>query len=260
MNKLKQTAIITGASSGLGLEFAKLCAKDGYHLVLVARNEGKLYQLKNKLENIYDISVYVCACDLSKKDGALDVFNFVMEHELNVDILINNAGFGDIGAFYKRDWKKQDEMIQLNITALMQLTHCFLKTMIRNGSGKILNLSSVAAFSAGPYMSIYYASKEFVRSFSESIAEEVKGTGVTVTGFCPEPTATGFEKNADMSNKSAMFKNAASAEAVAKAGYHAMKRGKTLKYYGLYSKCMNIGSRLIPRAWSRKYAQKMNQV
>ncbi len=259
-NENRKTAVITGASSGLGLEFSRLCAKDGYNLVLVARNESKLYQLKKEFENTYGVDVYVCALDLSKVDATLDVYDYTLEHQLNAEVLINNAGFGDAGKFYQRDWQRQYEMVQLNITALIQLTHCYLKTMVKEGNGKILNLSSVASFSAGPGMSIYYASKEFVRSFSEAMAEEVKGTGVTVTGFCPGPTATGFEKNADMGNHSSMFKRAATAQDVAKAGYQAMQKGKVLYYHGVYTKCMNIGARLVPRSWSRKYASTMNRI
>lgn len=255
---MENTALITGASGGLGLEFAKILAQKNYDLVLVARNEGRLYALKNEFETKYGITVYVCAADLSVKDAALDVFNFTLEHELDIDVLINNAGFGDAGSFAERDWQKQYEMIQVNITALMQLTHCFLKPMIKRGRGKILNLSSVAAFSAGPDMSVYYASKAFVLSFSESIAEEVKGTGVTVTALCPGPTATGFEKSASMGSGSAMFKKAASAADVAADGIKAMEHGSVLCYQGLFTKFMNIGSRLLPRSLTRKFAKRMN--
>ncbi len=192
-------------------------------------------------------------------DAALDVFNYTLEHELSIDVLINNAGFGDSGSFVDSDWQKQYEMVQLNAIALMQLTHCFLNTMLENGHGRILNMSSVAAFCAGPYMSIYYATKGFVRNFSEAVAEEVKGTGVTVTAFCPGPTATGFEKAAAMDKGSAMFKKAAKAEDVAKGGIHAMMRGKTLSYYGAYTKCMNFMCRVVPRSVARKYAAGMNQ-
>lgn len=259
MRNNDETALITGASSGLGLEFAKLCASDGYNLLLVARNEEKLNQVKNELENAYGISVSVFACDLSKKDAARNVYDFALEQELNIGILINDAGFGDAGKFYQRDWLKQYNMVQVNIIALMQLTYLFLKPMVQKGRGKILNISSIAAFCAGPYMSVYYASKAFVRSFSEAMADEVKGTGVTVTSLCPGPTATGFEKNADMGTNSTMFRRPASAEEVAKAGYEAMLRGKVLRYPSAFTKLMNIGARLLPRSVARKYATKMNR-
>ena len=138
-----RTALITGASGGLGLEFAKILAKKKYDLVLVARNEGKLYSLKNDFESKYGISVNVYVADLSVVDAALDVFNFTLEHDIKIDVLINNAGFGDSGSFADSDWQKQYEMVQLNVIALMQLTHCFLNPMIEQGHGKILNMSSV---------------------------------------------------------------------------------------------------------------------
>ncbi|MGI6032977.1 MAG: SDR family NAD(P)-dependent oxidoreductase [Coriobacteriales bacterium] len=252
-------ALITGASGGLGLEFSKLCAADGYDLVLVARNEGKLYAIKNDLERRYGIAAFVCPQDLSSKDAALNVFDYTIEHGLDVDVLINNAGFGDSGAFWKRDWERQQDMVQVDIVALMQLTHCFLPQMLTRGSGKILNLSSVAAFCAGPYMSVYYASKEFVRSFSEALFEETRGTGVTVTALCPPPTATGFESAADMGSESKMFRKAARAEDVARIGYKAMQKGKALCYCGAFTKLMGFGSRLVSRKVARRFATKMDR-
>ena len=254
-----KTALITGASGGLELEFAKLLAKKRYDLVLVARNEGRLYALKNELEKKYGIYVHVCAADLSVVDAALDVFDFTLEHKIRIDMLINNAGFGDSGSFADSDWQKQYEMVQLNVIALMQLTHCFLNQMIERGHGRILNMSSVAAFCAGPYMSVYYATKEFVRSFSEAVAEEVKGMGVTVTAFCPGPTATGFERAAAMEEGSAMFRRAVKAKDVAKGGIRAAGKGKVLSYYGGFTKCMGFLCRIFPRTVTRKYAAKMNQ-
>ncbi len=254
-----KTALITGASGGLGLEFAKILAKKKYNLVLVARNEGKLYSIKNELESKYGIEVNFCAADLSKVDAALDVFNYTLERDIAIDVLINNAGFGDSGSFADSDWQKQYEMVQLNVIALMQLTHCFLNMMIEQEHGKILNMSSVAAFSAGPYMSIYYATKDFVRSFSEAVSEEVKGTGVTVTAFCPGPTATGFEQAASMDKGATMFRKAAKAGDVAKGGIRAMMHGKTLSYFGSYTKCMSLLCRIVPRSVARKYAAGMNQ-
>lgn len=188
----------------------------------------------------------------------MGVFKFTQAHDLEVNVLINNAGFGDSGKFAECNWQKQYEMVQVDITALMQLTFCFLPGMIERKHGKILNLSSVAAFCAGPGMSVYYASKAFVRSFSEAVAEEVKGSGVTVTALCPGPTATGFEVAADMGNGSKMFKKAAKPEDVAKAGIRALRLGKVLCYQGTFTKCMSFLSRLVPRSVTRKYAGKMD--
>lgn len=256
--KKRKIALVTGASGGLGLEFAGLLAKKKYDLVLVARNAGKLNGIKSELEKEYSITAWICPCDLSRVDAALEVFRFTQAHGLEIDVLINNAGFGDSGKFAQCNWQKQYEMVQVDITALMQLTHCFLPGMIERKHGRILNLSSVAAFCAGPGMSVYYASKAFVRSFSEAVAEEVKGTGVTVTALCPGPTATGFEAAADMGNGSKMFKNAAKPEDVAKAGLRALRLGKALCYQGAFTKCMSFLARLVPRSVTRKFAAKMD--
>lgn len=254
-----KTALVTGASGGLGLEFARYLAVDGYDLVLVARNENKLNAIKDELEKAYGISVHVCPADLSKVDAALEVYKFTNENNIKIEVLVNNAGFGDAGAFAESNWQKQYEMVQLNVVALMQLTYCYLTPMKDQGYGRILNMSSVAAFCAGPYMSIYYATKEFVRSFSEAVAEEVKGTGVTVTAFCPGPTATGFEKAAAMGTGSTMFRKAANAKEVARDGMAAMMKGKVLCYQGSFTKCMSVMCRLVPRSIARKFAAKMNR-
>lgn len=254
-----KTALITGASSGLGLEFSRIFARNGYDLVVVARSEGKLYKLKADLESAYGIQVFVCSCDLSERDAALDVFDYCLQNDLRVECLVNNAGFGDQSNFLDADWQKQYEMVQVNIVAMMQLTKCFLKPMISSGEGRILNLSSVAAFCAGPRMSVYYASKDFVRSFSEAVAEEVKGSGVTVTALCPGPTATGFEKAAEMKNSRMFtFFKPASAREVAEAGYRAMMHGRVLYYYGAATRLMNVCSRIFPRRVSREFAKKIN--
>ena len=256
---MKKTALITGASSGLGLEFAKIYAKNGYDLVTVARSEGKLYQLKSEIEKTYDVEVVVYAKDLSEKDAGYDVFDFCLENSIQVDVLVNNAGFGDFANFVEADWERQYDMVQLNIVALMQLTRCFAPQMVKRKHGKILNLSSVAAFCAGPKMSVYYASKEYVRSFSEALSEELKGTGVTVTALCPGPTSTGFEQAAEMKNSNMFtFFKPATAKEVAEAGFKACEKGKALKYYGMPTKLMNIGARLAPRSVGRKYAKKIN--
>jgi len=257
--KKRKTALVTGASGGLGLEFARLLAKKHYDLVLVARNEDKLNGIKSELEKEYGITAWVCPCDLSRVDAALDVYQFTQAHDLEIDVLINNAGFGDSGKFAESNWQKQYEMVQVDITALMQLTHCFLPGMVERGHGKILNLSSVAAFCAGPGMSVYYASKAFVRSFSEAVAEEVKGTSVTVTALCPGPTATGFEAAADMGKGSKMFKKAVKPENVAKAGIRALRLGKVLCYQGSFTKWMGFLCRLVPRSVTRRYAAKMDK-
>ncbi len=255
--KRNTAALVTGASGGLGTAFARLCAEDGYDLVLSARNEEKLNRLKEELEQKYGIKAYVCPADLSKPDEALKILKYTEDHHLEIEILINNAGFGDAGAFAESDWNREASLVQVNVTALMQLCHGCLRQMISSGRGHILNVSSVAAFCAGPDMAGCYASKAFVRSFSEALYEETKGTGVTVTALCPGPTATGFEKAAG-GGRLHMFDHAADPASVAQAGYKAMKQGKALCYPGMIPKLMNLGSRISPRSVSRAIAKKMN--
>lgn len=186
---------------------------------------------------------------------------YVIESNLQVDILVNNAGFGDLCAFLDSKWDRQQALIELNITALVKLTYLFGNDMRKRGTGRIINLSSVAAFSAGPYMSLYYASKSFVLSFSEALAAELDGTGISVTALCPGPTSTGFEKNAHM-GKSVMFSRfkTAAAKNVAEAGYRAAMREKNIKYHGFVTNAFNIATRLLPRRITRKMAAGMNRI
>lgn len=255
----RKTALITGASGGLGYEFAHIYAENGYDLVVVARSESKLLQLKKELEDAYGIRVWVFAQDLSKQNAAYEVYDFTMQNKIDIEILVNNAGFGDYGNFTDFSITRQQELLQVNIISLVELTRYFLPLMVKRKSGHVINMSSVAAFCAGPKMSLYYSSKAFVRSFSEAVAEEVKGNGVNVLALCPGPTATGFEKAADMTaSKMFHFVKPNTAKEVAMAGYKASCRGKTLRYYGASVKIMNIAARLLPRTVTRKFAKLIN--
>lgn len=255
---MNKTALITGASSGLGYEFAKVYAENGYNLVIVARREARLFDIKKELEEKYHHNVWVFACDLSKLDAAYEVFNFTLEHQFDIEVLINNAGFGDYGNFAEYDREKQDQLLQVNIVTLVQLTRYFLPQMIKRNSGQIINMSSVAAFCAGPKMSLYYASKAFVLSFTEAIAEELKNSKVHVLALCPGPTATEFDQAAGMKNsKMFTFFKPQSAKEVALSGYIACQNGKVLKYCGI-TKPMNILTRLMPRSITRKFSQRIN--
>ena len=254
------TVLITGASGGIGLELAKIFANDGYDLVLTARSENKLLELQKELSAQYDACSYVFPCDLAEKDAALAVYEFTRSKGIMIDVLVNNAGFGDCAYLAESDWQKQYDMVRLNIIALMQLTRVYLPEMKERRSGRILNIASVASFAAGPGMSVYYASKAFVRSFSEAVAEEVREYGVTVTALCPGPVKTGFEKAANLEG-SKMFTllHAADAHKVALCGYRALMKGRTLKYYGLSAKAMSLAVRVFPRALARKVAKKVNE-
>ncbi len=250
-----KTALITGASSGLGLYLAKIFAREGYDTVLVARNEQKLTELKNEIEEKYKTNAFVCPADLSKDSSADEIFEYTRQNNIAVDILVNNAGFGDFGAFFASDLKKQSDMIAVNITALTKLCHLFMSPMIERGSGKILNMASIAAFQAGPLMSVYYATKAFVLSLTEALSVELKNTGVTVTAVCPGPTKTGFEDSARLEN-SGLFKNMknATAEEVAEYSYKALMKNKLIAIHGFSNRLTVIASKFAPRRLVRYVA------
>ena len=250
---MDKTALITGASSGLGWELANVFAREGYHLVLVARNEDKLYALKNQLEAAYGIAAEVVAQDLAQRDAARKVFDYTTQKGIVVDVLVNNAGFGDFGPYAACDWQKQYEMVQVNITALMQLTHCCLPAMVARGAGKILNVASIAAFQPGPLMAVYYASKAFVLSFTEALSVELKGTGVSVTALCPGPTTTGFEEKANL-GKSGLFRHmkVATAAEVAEYGYRCLLRGKVVAIPGAANRLVTLAVKHSPRRLVRE--------
>lgn len=255
---MNNTALVTGASGGLGLEFAKLLAKDGNDLLLVARNGHRLEEIKNELEQAHGVKVYFLACDLTQDDGANKVYDYAKENNLQIDVLINNAGFGDFGNYLDSVWEKQRDMVNLNVLALMRLTYLFVPAMKERGNGKILNVASIASFQPGPLMSVYYASKAFVLSFSEALAVELKKTGVTVTALCPGPIRTGFEKTANLAY-SGLFKNlkVASAEKVARFGYKKMKKGKVVTIQGGSNRFLVFSTRFAPRSLVRKVVYKI---
>ncbi len=244
----KGTALITGASGGIGYEFAKLLAKDCNTLVLVARSKDRLNTIKQELETASPASVTVIDQDLADPGAAEKIFRRLESEHIFVDILINNAGFGDHGAFVETDWQKEEKMIAVNVTALTEMTKLFLKGMVERKSGRIVNVASTAAFQPGPFMAVYYATKAYVLSFSEAIANELEGTGVTITALCPGPTATGFANAARM-ERSRLFRfgKPASATAVARFGYEAMKKGKTVAIPGFLNKIIAFSTRTSPR-------------
>jgi len=244
---MKRTVLITGASSGLGIEFAKIHAAKGDDLVLVARSKDKMNLLKAEIERKHDVSVVVIGRDLSESNAPRTIYNELKAKKIQIDYLINNAGFGDYGLYAQSNWEKQLQMINLNITALAYLTKLFLPDMIGNKYGKILNIGSVASFLPGPTMSVYFATKAFVLSFSEALANEAKGTGVTVTALCPGPTATGFKSNASLDNSNMFKGNIAGPKEVAEYGYKAMMKGKSVAIHGLTNKIMVGSVRFAPR-------------
>jgi uncharacterized protein len=246
----KKTALITGASSGIGLEFAKIMAQDGVNLVLVARSETKLAELAAYIRNSYGIQADILVKDLSRPEAPAEVFQYTKSKGLEVDYLINNAGFGDFGFFWETDWDKSVQMIQLNMTALTSLCHLYLPEMVKRKSGRILNVASTAAFQPGPTMAVYYATKAYVLHFSEAIANELEGTGVTVTTLCPGPTESNFQQAAAMEeSKLVKGKKMPSANVVAKFGYQSMLKGQVVAIHGFKNYLMANSVRFSPRSW-----------
>ena len=242
------TALVTGSSGGIGLEIARVLAPD-HDLVLVARSAAKLESLAEELGG-----ARVVSADLADPSGVAKVVAEVPD----VDILVNNAGVGDFGAFASVDLDKTLGMIQLNVTSLTALTRHYLPAMLARGSGRVLNVASTASFQAGPMMAVYYATKAYVLSFSEAIAEEVRGSGVTVTALCPGPTASGFQAAAEMelSPLVANRKLPTSAE-VARYGVKAMNKGDVVAVPGLMNKVMVSSVRFTPRPILRRVVRKL---
>ena len=241
-----KTALVTGASFGLGYEFARIHAENRGNLVLVARSTDRLDELKRELEEKYGVAVHVITKDLSLHGSAYDVYNKVNDLNIEIDYLINNAGHGDFSMFAESDWPKQERMINLNITALAHLTRLFLPQMIARKSGRILNVASVASFVPGPTMSVYFASKAFVLSFSEAIAEEVSAKGITVTALCPGPTESNFHHVA-RDGKKGKDRRMLSAREVSEYGYKAMLKGKVIAVPGYMYALVPFMVRFMPR-------------
>ena len=227
-----KTALITGASSGIGKELARIHAEKGGNLILIARSEDKLNTLKTELESKYGVSAFVIVKDLSKQGAATGVYEAVKTAGLTVDYLMNNAGFGGQGKFHERDWQQDIDMINVNVVALTELTRRFLPDFVSRNSGKILNVSSTASLLPGPLQAVYYATKAYVTSFSNAIAEELHDTSVTVTALLPGATETDFAATSGM-DKTNLFKNTFSARSVAEDGYNAMLEGKLEIFAGV---------------------------
>lgn len=225
---MANTALVTGASSGIGAELARLHASKGGDLVLVARREAALNELKVELEQAHGIEAMVIVADLAQPESAQKIFAATEAAGIQVDILINNAGFGGHGKFHERDLAKDQAMMQVNMVSLVNLTHLYLQGMVSRNSGKVLHVASTAGFVPGPLQAVYYATKAFVKSFSLAIAQELSDTNVTSTALCPGPVATGFVAAGDLDTVSA-WDNAPSAASVAKCGYEAMEQGQLVK-------------------------------
>lgn len=255
---MKNTALITGSSNGIGLELAKVHASKGGDLVLVARNKSKLDELKTELEKQFKVSVYTIGKDLSVTNAAQEIYDETNKQNIQVDYLINNAGFGDFGMFVETDWKKELQMINLNITTLTHFTKLYLQDMVKRRSGKIMNVASTAAFQSGPTMAVYCATKAYVLSFTEAVSNEVSDKGITITALCPGATETGFQAAGGM-EESELFKGKKlpTAKEVAEYGYTSMIKGKTVAIHGIMNYIMSNSIRFIPRAMVLKVSRKL---
>lgn len=260
----KKTALITGASSGIGSDLAEIFARDGFNLILVARSTDRLEKLASALAPKHSVHVRVVTEDLSQPHAAEKLLRKLSPNpesqDLGIDVLVNNAGFGMQGNFWKIPIETHRRMMQLNILTLTELTQLILPEMIRRGSGRILNVASTAAYQPGPFLAVYYATKAYVLSFSEALANELRGTGVTVTTLCPGPTKTGFQQVAGIQDLP-MLKTPVvmASRPVAEKGYKALMRGKTVEIPGFLNKAAAFSTRFAPRSVMAQVARKFQE-
>lgn len=254
-----ETALITGASSGIGQELARCFAEDQCELVLVARSNDRLQQLADQLVAAHGTTATVIPTDLSAPDAPRQLVDDLTRRGIVVDVLVNNAGFGALGAFAELDVKRQVDMVQVNVVALTHLTALLLPGMLKRHTGGVLNVGSIAAYQAGPHMSVYYATKAYVLSFTEGLREEVADQGVTVTCLAPGPTETGFGEDSGMSKLAAFSKNAMSAGAVARSGYAGFRSDRAVVIPGLQNRLLAGSAKFSPRSWSRKLVKRMQR-
>ncbi|MGH3684248.1 MAG: SDR family NAD(P)-dependent oxidoreductase [Pseudonocardiaceae bacterium] len=259
MPRTGKTALVTGASAGLGAQFARLFAADGHDVVLVARRRDKLDQLATELSQAHGIHPTVIAADLTDPKASPHLHEELIQAGIEVEFLVNNAGFATNGAFAELELARGLDMIELNIMALTHLTGLFLPAMITRRSGRILNVSSMAGFLPGPFMATYYASKAYVLSFTEALAHELRGTGVTATVLCPGPTATEIFQVADAENSVLAKGHLADAASVALYGYRSMLSGKTIAIPGMPNKLARQALRVSPRSAMRELAERLNK-
>lgn len=255
----QETVLITGASSGIGRELARCFAADGVRLALTARSGGPLQDLAAELRKKHRLDARVFIVDLARAEGPAQLSNLLQTAGLKPDILVNNAGFGAHGSFAGLPLERQLEMIQLNIASLTHLTRLFLPGMIQRRRGGVLNVASTAAFQAGPTMAVYYATKAYVLSLSEALAEETRGTGVTITALCPGPTHSNFSAAVGLRPSSLFSRVAMSAEEVAKLGHEAFREGKVVAVTGFRNKVLTWAVRFVPRKVARRVAGAFNR-
>lgn len=253
---MRKRVLITGASEGIGKELAKVFAMHDYDLLIVARNNEKLDALKEEITSVHGVDVQIICIDLSDPSNPEKLYR-AMSH-LQIDVLINNAGVGSFGEFYKSDIEKEEKLIMLNVVSLVKLTHLYITDMARRNDGCIINIGSTASFQPGPLMANYYASKAYVLSFTEAVAEEMKNTNVRVIAYCPSPTRTGFLTKANVSRKKALEdKNLKSPREIAEDIYESMSENKSVQISSKKFKAAIFLERLLPRSFTKKFVYNM---
>ncbi|MGA1597582.1 MAG: SDR family NAD(P)-dependent oxidoreductase [bacterium] len=254
------TVLITGASMGLGAEFARIAAEEGDTVILTARSLDRLEVLSSELQERFSCTVHVVPLDLAQPGAAIALFEEVRQSGLSVDVLVNNAGFGLQGPFLEHRVDDERRLLELNVQALTELCHLYGAEMVERGSGQIMNVASIAAFQAGPYLASYYASKAYVLSFSEALAHELRSQGVSVTALCPGPTRTEFFRNAGMTGTSLSRSPVMmSAAEVAQCGWRGMQQGKQVVITGRLNQLLAFSTRLSPRRWTSAISGFLNR-
>jgi hypothetical protein len=256
---LKQVALITGASSGIGAELAKIHASRGGDLVLVARRRRRLEDLAAELKSRHGTKAMILIQDLGDPDCAEVMFKACEHGNVEVDYLVNNAGFGGHGFFHESDASSLDEMVRVNVLALTNLTRVFLPEMVKRRRGWVMNVASTAAFVPGPLQAVYYATKAYVLSFSQAVANELKDSGIQVSVLCPGPTETEFFEVADLMNTKLTKLATAPVESCAEYGYRAMLKGKRVAVHGLTNKLLVTGIRFSPRSMATEIARRLQE-
>ena len=261
MTQSRPGALVTGASSGIGYELAKILAREGHDVALVARSADQLEKIATHLREDFGVQALVVPVDLADPDSPNRIFDHLQEAEFQVNVLVNNAGFGTLGRFVRSDTGAQVDMVEVNISALTHLTRLYAERMVDRRQGRIMNVASTAAFQPGPYMAVYFATKAYVLSFSEALAEELRHTGVTVTTLCPGPTVTGFQKRAGMEHAPVGGRMATGdAASVARAAYAGMMKGRRVVIPGLVNRLGTMLPRFLPRALATRVVARMTAV
>lgn len=257
-NVQRKVALITGASAGIGEALAGVFSRERNDLILSARRGDRLQEIADELHDRHAVDVHVIAADLAAPDGSKRLYEQVQQLGLEVEYLVNNAGFGTFGPFAETDVDRSMELVRLNVAAVTGLTALFLPAMVERGRGRIMNVASAAAFQPGPLMAAYYASKAYVLHFSEALAEELEGSGVTVTALCPGPVRTEFQDVADMHDSGLVAgKRLISVATVAEIGYRSMMYGKPIAIPGFMMKLTALSVRFAPRRLVAKFVRRL---